>query len=376
MDRLLTYLTGFDEEPGYLDVAAFGPLSAPVLAEWDAHRDLLARGRYGVLETLTQNVDRMRAAAASLTGFRDDQIVFQPGAVEGLTQAVFGVTGGILVSPGEHPGLAAAAVRASEALKATAPIWLDTDHGRVTPGQIKEQLTSTTTAVAVSLVDPRTGYLADLEGIRQVIGDRLLLVDATYGLGAVDAPVEQADVLACGGHTWLRAGYGCGFLAVSDRAGAKLTPVLSGPPGYAGGETVWDQVPDPADGAAGLQLGDPDPVAAARLAAAIEDLNGAGVPAVADRLRSVVTEMIALADEYAVPVVSPRSITERAGIVVLDPSEDQLTALTAALFNHGVSATVQAGRVRLSASAGTTSDTLELLRASLLAFATAARPVR
>src|SRR5206468_7681357 len=144
-------------------------------------------------------------------------------------------TGGILVSPAEFPSLPTAAVRASEALQATAPIWLETDHGRVTPGLIRDQLTSTTTAVAVSAVDARTGYVADLEGIRQVIGDRLLIVDAVQALGAVDLPWTAADVVASGGQKWLRAGYGTGFLAVSDRAANRLTPVLSGIGGFGDG---------------------------------------------------------------------------------------------------------------------------------------------
>ncbi len=39
----------------------------------------------------------------------------------------------------------------------------------------------------VSLVDFRTGYRADLAALRDVIGDRLLIVDAIQGFGAVDA---------------------------------------------------------------------------------------------------------------------------------------------------------------------------------------------
>ncbi len=80
----------------------------------------------------------------------------------------------------------------------------------------------------MSLVDFRTGYLADLEGIRQVIGDRLLIVDAMQGFGVVDAPYEVADVVVSGGQKWVRAGWGTGFLALSDRAAERLTPVFSG----------------------------------------------------------------------------------------------------------------------------------------------------
>ena len=86
--------------------------------------------------------------------------------------------------------------------------------------------------------------------------------------------------------------------------------------------------------------------------------------------------MIALADEFGLPVVSPRADAERAGIVVVEPLPDRLTALTAALFNHGVSVTIRDGRVRLSPHAGTTEETIGMLRAALSAYATAVRPVR
>jgi selenocysteine lyase/cysteine desulfurase len=375
MDPLTDYLGGFGEDPGYLDFAAFGPLSSAVVAESAAQTEALRRGRYGMLSRLEGNADRLRTAAAAITGFRPDQIAFQPNTTQGLTQAVYGVTGGLLVSPAEYPSLPIAAVRASETLHATAPIWLDTDRGRVTPGGIRDQLTSTTTAVAVSLVDARTGYVADIEGIRQVIGDRLLIVDAIQGLGAVDVPWTAADVLACGGQKWLRAGYGCAFLAVSDRAANRLTPVLSGVGGVEG-DAAWDAVPEPLPGAAGMQLDQPDEVASARLAAALEELATAGTQAVAARIAEHTARVIALADESGFAVVSPRQEAERAGIVVLDPTPEQLTPLTAALFNHGVSATVRQNRVRLSPHAGTTEETFGMLKAALRAAATAARPVR
>ena len=89
-----------------------------------------------------------------------------------------------------------------------------------------------------------------------------------------------------------------------------------------------------------------------------------------------VARVLALADEFGLPVVSPRAEAERAGIVVVEPLPERLTAQTAALFNHGVSATVRDGRVRLSPHAGTTEETIGMLRAALSAYATAVRPVR
>jgi selenocysteine lyase/cysteine desulfurase len=375
MDAVTDYLDGFGEDPGYLDFAAFGPLSASVVAESAAQEDLVRRARWGAKDRLERNVGRMQDAAAVLTGFRADQIAFQPSTGQGITQAVYALAGGVLVSPAEYPALPIAVARASDALQVVTPIWLEADGGRVTPSGVRDALTSTTMAVLVSAVDARTGYVADLDGIRQVIGDRLLIVDAVQAIGAVDLPWDAADVVACGGQKWLRAGWGCGFLAVSDRAANRLTPVLSGE-GGTGQDLVYDELLPPADGAAALQLSGPDQVGAARLAAALEDLTQAGPALVAARVADRVARVLALADEFGLPVVSPRAESERAGIVVVEPLPDRLTALTAALFNHGVSVTIRDGRVRLSPHAGTTEETIGMLRSALSAYATAVRPVR
>ncbi|MCU1569406.1 MAG: hypothetical protein JWR33_147 [Naasia sp.] len=374
MTPIARFAAGFLEEPGYLDYASYGPLSGAVVAEMDWQRELVSRSRFGSTGALLEQEDRARTALAATLGFRPDQVALQPSTSMATMHALFGITGGVLMSRAEFPSLPFAAVRAEQSLSVTAPIWLETDHGRVTPGQIRDQLTSTTVAVAVSLVDARTGYLADIEGIRQVIGDRLLLVDVIQGVGVTDAPFEVADIVVGGGHKWLRAGWSTGFLALSDRAIERLTPVFSGFPGTADESLIpWDEVPAPVRGASAFRVTDPDPLAAARLAASLEELAEVGVGAVEDAVAQNVTRIIDLADEYALQVLSPRDEGERAGIVVIEPAPEQLTVLSASLFNHGVAATTRQGMVRLSAHAGTPPESLEMLRAALLSYATAVR---
>jgi selenocysteine lyase/cysteine desulfurase len=371
MSGIDEYIGSFDEEPGYLDFARFGPPGQIVEAEVSGQMTLMSRARFGSLEALMAQDQRMRDAVAAISGFNSDQVIFQPNTSEGLMHAMFGLTGAIALSPLEFPSLTYAAQRASEALGVLSPIWLETDHGRVTPGNIRDQLTSTTVAVAVSLVDYRTGYLADLDGIRQVIGDRLLIVDAIQGLGVVEAPFEVADVVACAGYKWARAGAGTGFLALSDRAAEQLIPVWSG---YTGGDTddqVAPSIAPPIRGAGGFTVSKPDPVAQARLAAALEQIAQVGVGAIRDRVTEIVSQVIEIADEYAIPVVSSRDERERAGIVVLEPAADQLTVLAASLHNHGISVTIRNGTVRLSAHATTDDETLAMLRSAFLSFSTA-----
>jgi kynureninase len=133
-----------------------------------------------------------------------------------------------------------------------------------------------------------------------------------------------------------------------------------------------DEVPDPTRSAAKFQISNPDPVAQARLAAALEELAAGGEPAVNARLAARVSAIIDLADEFAIPVVSPRAEPERAGIVVLQPESDRLTVLAASLHNHGITATVRAGTVRLSPHASTGAETLAMLKAAFVSYATAA----
>ncbi len=365
------YNSNFSEEPGYLNFAYVGPVGRAVRDEEAAMSSLLARARFGSLGTLEEQGQRVRDAVATTLGLRADQVVFQPNTSQGLMHTMFGLEGKIAISPAEFPSLTFAASRAADALGVLTPVWFEPDHGRVTPGNLRDQLTPEITAVGVSLVDFRTGYLTDLEGIRHVIGDRLLVVDAMQGFGVVDAPWHLADVIVSGGQKWVRAGSGTGFLALSDRAVERLSPVLSGFSATDAEETPMDEVLPPTHGAAAFEISHPDPVAQARLATALEDLERVGVAAVSARVAEHVTRLIDLADEFGVPVISPRDEAERAGIVVLQPPADQLTILTASLHNHGISATVRQGNVRLSPHSSTDEETFAMMRATLISFATA-----
>src|SRR5690606_9524160 len=114
-------------------------------------------------------------------------------------------------------------------------------------------------------------------------------------------PFGLADVVVAGGQAWLRAGWGTGILALSERAIDALTPVLSGYPAAADEEPPPGEVPAPVRGAAAFQVSVPDPVAQARLAAAAEVIARVGVPTINTRLSTQVDAVLALADEFAIP---------------------------------------------------------------------------
>ncbi|MEX1077773.1 MAG: aminotransferase class V-fold PLP-dependent enzyme [Homoserinimonas sp.] len=363
-------VAGFSDEPGYLDFARFGPPGSAVLAEQNAQTEALARARFGSLGVAFDQELRARRAVAGLIGFRDDQISFQPNTSVGLMHVMFGLGGVVAMSPTEFPSLPYAATRASDALGRLDVRWLETEYGRVTPGTVRDQLSDDITAVAVSLVDFRTGYVADLEGIRQVIGDRMLIVDAVQGFTVTEAPWAVADVIVSGGQKWARAGHGTGFLALSDRAAERLEPVLSGWIAD-DGEIPLDEVRGVVRGAAAFRITHPSPRDQACFAAALEEIAAVGVGAIAAAVAEQVDQVITLVDEFAIPVTSPRDAGERAGIVVLSPPADQSTVLTASLFNHGVTVTSRAGAVRVSVHACTGAETLKMLRGAFASYRSA-----
>ncbi|TFD90399.1 aminotransferase class V-fold PLP-dependent enzyme [Cryobacterium serini] len=368
MTSLQNFTDGFRNEPGYLDFGRVGPLSEVVMAETLGQNEVLSRARFGSLDHLAEQDLRARTAVSALTGFTPDQIVLQPNTSSGLMQAMFGLTGSVLLSAGDFPSVPFAAVRAAETLHVVTPLWLETERGRVTPGQIRDQLTPAVAAVAVCLVDSRTGYRADLDGIRQVIGDRLLIVDAIQGFGVVDAALEAADVVASGGQKWTRAGWGTGFLALSERALDRLVPVYSG---YVGTDTAepWDEVTPPSHSARAFRVTNGDAIAQARFAAALEQVADVGVDVIQAAMNDNASQIIELVDEFVIDLVSPRDVRERAGIVVLEPPAELLTTLVASLHNHGITATTRGTTVRLSVHAALAPDTVTMLRGALTAYA-------
>jgi cysteine desulfurase/selenocysteine lyase len=105
-------------------------------------------------------------------------------------------------------------------------------NGIVTADDFAKICDSRTKAIAVSSVQWSNGLKLDLAALSEVAARRRawLLVDAIQHLGASQLDVSGLgiDVLACGGHKWLNAPFGCGFLYVNRARLRELQPVTRG----------------------------------------------------------------------------------------------------------------------------------------------------
>ncbi|ONI80909.1 aminotransferase class V [Saccharothrix sp. ALI-22-I] len=356
-----SYLVQFQEPEGYLDFARFGP---PSFAVVDASTRLLeasvAAGPSTVDDLMRQEL-RAKAAVARLCRGDTDHVTLLPNTSTGLFQAALGVSGEVLVSSGEFPANTYPWARSPRVDVS----WLPA--GPVTADVVRAALTPETAAVSVSAVDFRTGYRADLAALREVVGDRLLIVDGIQGFGVVDEPWEVADVLVVGGQKWLRAGWSTGFMTLSDRALERLDPVLSGWTGAEDPGLFNNTVHPVGEAAAGWSITNLSPIASGALAAALELVELAGVEALGARIVEQSDDLVEVIHAAGGEVVS--AVDRRAGILAFTLPDHPPSVIGAALVEAGVTATVRPEHVRLSPHASTTAETVAR-------FATALKEIR
>jgi selenocysteine lyase/cysteine desulfurase len=105
-------------------------------------------------------------------------------------------------------------------------------HGEVTAESIAARITPRTRVVAISSVQWSNGFRCDLAALSRLCRERgvWFVVDATQQVGAVPIDVKHTpvDFLAVGGHKWLNAPFGCGFLYINREVMPKLHPSVAG----------------------------------------------------------------------------------------------------------------------------------------------------
>ncbi len=367
---LAGYAEHFEEPEGYLDFARYGPPSADVRTATADALAASARADQDTVNTLMRADGRARASAARLAGSDPDHTVLLPNASTGLFHAAFGLPAGtVLVPSGDFPANHYPWRRSAELGRAV-PRWLGPDALGGAPGvtvdAVRAALTDDVVAVSLSAVDFRTGFRADLAGLREAIGpDRLLIVDAIQGFGAADLPWQAADVVVTGGQKWLRASWSTGFAVLSDRALERLEPALTGWTGIEDVAVFDDREHPPAPGAARWSVTNLSPVAAAALEAALALVESATVPAIEAHISARVDELLDAVRGRGGEVLSPVDPARRAGIVSFHLPGTDAADVAKALHAFGVTPSVRATSVRLSAHASTSAAAVDRVRAAL-----------
>ena len=282
-------------------------------------------------------MDEMRAAArpavAKLINAQQDEIALVESTTHGLSLAAQAIPlergDRVLMSDLEFLEVAVPWVQ-----KRAEGIEIDVvpNHaGEVRAEDFAARVTPRTRVVALSSVQWTNGYRADLAAFGKLCKDRSiwLVVDAIQQLGAIPLDVRQTpvDILACGGHKWLNAPFGCGFLYVNREAIPKLSAPVAGylsvkdPPGGWGEYFQTPTITPVRDyqfshGARRFETGGTaNYPGAIGLAASLKLIEQLGRQEIAEHIDSLTERLMAGLDRIGLEVITPRARPARSGIV-------------------------------------------------------------
>jgi cysteine desulfurase / selenocysteine lyase len=289
-------------------------------------------------------MDEMRAAArpaaARLIHAQEDEIALVESTTQGLTVAANSIPlepgDRVLISDLEFLEVAVPWVQKKGGQQPERNGGIEIDvvpncSGEVRVADFAERLTPRTRVIAVSTVQWTNGYRVDLPALSRLCQERdvWLVVDAIQQLGAIPLDVCQTpvDILACGGHKWLNAPFGCGFLYVKREAQPDLRLPLAGylgiedPPG-GWGEYFQDPGAAPvkdysfAKTARRFETGGTSNYpGAVGLAASLKLIHELGPDRIAEHIYQLTDQLLAGLDRLPVTVVTPRARENRSGIV-------------------------------------------------------------
>lgn len=351
----------------YLNHAAVSPPSALVRATLHAMiDDYAARGVGAVADAAAQR-ERLRAQLAGLVGAAPADLGFVPNTTHGVLAIAHGLAwrpgDRVLCFTGEFPTNVVPWQRAAEAYGLEL-VFEELAGFEADPGlalrRVEAHLRRGLRLVAVSAVQFRDGIAMPLRELALLCHQHgaELFVDAIQAVGVVPVDLRGAgiDYLAAGSHKWLMGTEGCGFLAVHPDRVAALVPRLAG----------WLSVEDPLSflfsgaqtmhyrkavrrRADQVEVGAPNALGLAALEAGLAPLLDLG-PA------RIFAHIQAIHDALEGPLVDrgflsrrPPDPSARSGVLsFLPPATLDLPRFVALLGEHGVSASLPDGRLRLS----------------------------
>jgi selenocysteine lyase/cysteine desulfurase len=338
------------ERIAYLNAGTDGPLPAAAVAAARAELDAeLAEGRTRThFERRFELQARLREGYARVMGCGAEDVALTTSTSEGLAIVLGGMDLGpgdeIVTSDSEHPGLLGAlrAVRDRGA-----------DVKQVPFASLADAVSGTTTAVACSHVNWRTGELAPAALARTGVP---IVLDGAQGAGAVPVDVRALGcaAYAAAGQKWLCGADGTGMLYVEPGFAERLRVIT---PSYV-------SFADPAQGLDGPLRDDGRRFDTSSLArettalslAALEVIEAAGLDEVHARGRDLAARLATRLAE------SGRTVAPRADTTLVSWEDADPPATRARLAEAGVVVRDLPGTPYLRASVGAWNDESDLER--------------
>jgi selenocysteine lyase/cysteine desulfurase len=226
-------------EKTFLDAAcvSIAPRSAVAAIEQFLQRALTCPGTSATLNHIAMDDERAaaRPLVAHLINAREDEIALVESTSQGLALAAQAIPldrgDEVLFGAPEFMEVAIPWCQLRDRIGIELRVVPHRD-GRLFVDDFAAARTPRTRLVVVSSVQWSHGYRLDMAALSALCRERgiWLVADVIQQLGAVpfDVQATPVDILACGGHKWLNAPFGCGFLYIRRERMPELRPPIAG----------------------------------------------------------------------------------------------------------------------------------------------------
>ena len=202
--------------------------------------------------------------------------------------------------------------------------------------------------IVTSFVHYANGYKLDLNKLKPITGEQLVIINATQGVGAfpIDVLAQGIDALVCSCYKWMGCGEGLAFLYINPTLFDRLTPALIG----------WRSVQSALnfDGqnqyyqdARIFELGWDNMTIFSGLDAQLDLISEIGIENIADRILNLTAYLTKKLQEKSIPTRSNFDRINQSGIVLIGPF-DNPNAVMKQLEEHNIWVTVRDEGIRVS----------------------------
>jgi selenocysteine lyase/cysteine desulfurase len=342
------------ERFAYLDHAAMGPPSRPVIAAQQEFIERQATLGSEMSPEIRAAKDRLRRAMAEFIGADPEEIAFTKNTPEGISIVASGL--------GWRPG--DSVVTTDLEFPANMYPWLnlrergvevrivETESGRVPLDALIAACDATTRVLAISLVQFSTGFRSDLSKLAEHCRPRgiFLVTDAIQAAGVlpIDVHALGVDFLACASHKWLLAPFGMGWFYCRRELLERLSLVEIGGTSMVERPSFLDYQIDLKPTAERFECGMINATGMPGLQASLDLFNQVGRGAVEHAVLALTDRLVAGLEQRGYGVYSSRRPGEASGIVVFESDRRPASEIRQQLHEAGVICSVREGRVRVS----------------------------
>lgn len=354
----------------YLNHAAISPLSTRVTEAVDAYLTLRSAGSVDPYAMLFSIATETKERIGTLINAPADRIAFVDNTSNGLNILASGLAWNagdrVLLNEMEFPANVYPFLNLRR--RCVEVDFCKCPDGILTAEMVERAFTPNTKLVSLSFVQFLNGFKADLPSIGELCKRQgvIFCVDAIQGLGAapLDVQASHIDFLSNGGHKWLMAQEGLGFIYITNELQARVHQQYAGWTSMLNPlENLFHYALEFAPDARRYENGTLNTAGIIALNEAVKLLLEIGIDRIHNHLLSLTDQLLDFLTGQRATVITPGDRRYRAGIMTWkDPRAQKIFAH---LLQRNIHVSLREGCIRVAPHLYNTHDEISKLTDAL-----------